>query len=318
MTAKARAASSEVDDFATAVLSGLSSTPKSIPPRYFYDARGSRLFEAITALPEYYPTRTEIAILDSAAREIAVASDPRTVLVELGSGSSRKTEMLLAAMPGLSAYVPIDVSPTALVDASQRLAKRFPRIPVRPVVGDFTRLSALPPEFGDRPQLGFFPGSTIGNFTPAAAKQLLVHWRGLLGRRGRFVVGVDLEKSPRELVSAYDDAQGVTADFNLNLLHRINRELDGTFDLARFQHVARWNDRERRIEMHLVSRAPQEVQVLGRTIAFAEGESIHTENSYKYTVSRFRTLAEDAGWTPRAVWLDAAERFSVHELSATQ
>jgi dimethylhistidine N-methyltransferase len=308
--------------FAAAILDGLSRSPKAIPPKFFYDARGSRLFEDITALPEYYPTRTEIEILTACANEIAQHTAPGTALIEFGSGSSRKTELLLAAASasaatGFAAYVPIDVSATALHGASVRLADRFPTLPVVPVVADFTGPFTLPPRLAAAPKLGFFPGSTIGNFTPDEARALLAAWREPLGPGGRLVVGVDLEKCADVLVAAYDDAAGVTAQFNLNLLERIDRELAGTFDPALFAHAARWNVAERRIEMHLVARRAHTVRVLGREFAFEAGESIHTENSYKYTVARFKALASEAGWRARDVWMDADGRFSVHELVDT-
>lgn len=302
-------------EFVAAVLAGLTRSPKEISPKFFYDARGSQLFEQITALPEYYPTRTEIAILDACASKIAQRTVRSTVLVEFGSGSSRKTELLLSKMPDLAAYVAVDLSASALQDAVQRLAVQFPGLQVVPIVADFTRPFALPETIARAPKLGFFPGSTIGNFTPEAARQLLTAWRGLLGLHGRLVIGVDLEKSPDILIPAYDDAQGVTAQFNLNLLQRINSEFGADFDLTQFAHEARWNGEERRIEMHLVSRRAQTVQVLGQKFTFASRESIHTENSYKYTVPRFQELARSASWTARETWLDPDARFSVHEFA---
>ena len=220
------------DEFAAAVIGGLSRPQKTLPCRYFYDARGSELFEEITRLPEYYPTRTEAAILEANAAEMAADVPKGGALVEFGSGSSLKTEILLRHLPHLGCYVMIDVSESALDDAARRLAARFPTLDVRPIVGDFSFPVALPPDVAARPKTGFFPGSTVGNFTPAEAQRLLRVFRAVLSPGGRLIVGADLKKDPRTLVQAYDDAAGVTAAFNLNLLARINRELGGSFDLA--------------------------------------------------------------------------------------
>jgi dimethylhistidine N-methyltransferase len=304
------------EEFAAAVLTGLARPQKEIPARFFYDRRGSRLFEQITALPEYYPTRTEIDILQGCIGAIAARTVSDTVLVELGSGSSRKTELLLSAIPGLAAYVAIEISRSALKDAERRLQVTFPNLEVIPLVADFTVPIVLPEALARAPKLGFFPGSTIGNFTPDAARGLLETWRVLLGPQARLVIGVDLDKDTSRLIPAYDDREGVTAQFNLNLLWRINRELGANFDLTQFRHEARFNTDERRIEMHLVSRVAQVVTVLGERFVFAPGETIHTENSYKYSVPRFQELARRAGWVSRDVWLDPEALFSVHELSA--
>lgn len=300
--------------FARDVFAGLSAPRKTLPCQYFYDARGSQLFEAITELAEYYPTRTETGILREHAASMAAAAGPRAVVVEFGSGSSKKTELLLAALERPRAYIPIDVSHSALDGARRRLAQRMPELEVIPAVGDFCNGVALPSSLlGDR-TLGFFPGSTIGNFDPPAARRLLDHFGRLLGDGARLIVGVDLEKDAGRLVKAYDDAQGVTADFNLNLLVRINRELAADFRLDLFQHLALYNEEARRIEMHLISLCDQTVRVLGRPFRFAAGESIHTENSYKYSVERFRALAHAAGWQHARVWTDAGNDFSLHEL----
>lgn len=301
-------------EFAASVIGGLSQPRKSLPCRFFYDARGSELFEAITRLPEYYPTRTEIAILDARAAEIASGAPDGAVLAEFGSGSSRKTEILLASLRRLRAYVPIDVSGSALDAAKRRLSERFPGLDVRPIAGDFSRPVAFPPDIAKSPKLGFFPGSTIGNFAPFAARQLLQVMRDELAPRGRLIVGVDLEKDARRLVRAYNDAAGVTATFNLNLLARINRELEGTFDLDGFRHEAVYNPREGRVEMHLVSTKEQAAQICGLWFRFRAGEAIHTENSYKYSVAQFQKLARSAGWLPERVWIDEDKLFSVHEL----
>jgi dimethylhistidine N-methyltransferase len=303
-------------DFAASVIEGLSRPRKSLPCRFFYDARGSELFEEITKLPEYYPTRTEIAILEAHAAEMAECLLERAVLVEFGSGSSRKTEILLKTLRDLAVYVPVDVSQSALDDAKRRLFERFPALAVHPVVGDFTRPVAFPDDLAKAPKLGFFPGSTIGNFSAPAASQLLGTMRGMLSPEGRLVVGVDLKKDARALVRAYNDEDGVTAAFNLNLLARINRELEGSFDLDGFRHEAIYEPREGRIEMHLVSLKTQAASVQGHCFRFMPGETIHTENSYKYTIGQFQDLARRAGWAPGRVWTDDRNLFSVHELQA--
>jgi dimethylhistidine N-methyltransferase len=304
-------------EFGQAVLEGFSKTRKTLPCRFFYDAQGSALFEQITELPEYYPTRTEAAIFKANAADIVRNIPDGGALVEFGSGSSLKTEILLRKLERLSAYVSIDVSETALQSASKRLRRRFPHLDVRPVIGDFSNAVPLPPDLAAAHKTGFFPGSTIGNLTPAEAERLLGVFRKTLAPHGRLIVGVDLKKDPRTLVMAYNDAAGVTAAFNLNLLTRINRELGGTIDLATFQHEAIYNPREGRIEMHLESTRDQDVEVLGRRFRFRSGERIHTENSYKYSVRQFQQLAQSAGWTPQRVWTDKDSLFSVHELVLT-
>jgi dimethylhistidine N-methyltransferase len=302
------------DEFAAAVLDGLSRPRKSLPCRFFYDARGSELFEEITRLPEYYPTRTETTILEAHAAAMAEGIPDGGVLIEFGSGSSLKTEILLRELPRLGAYVSIDVSDSALRDAAQRLRARFPTLDVRPIVGDFSCPVALPADLAGRHRTGFFPGSTIGNLTPVEAARLLRVFRAALSTGGRLIVGADLKKDARTLVLAYNDAAGVTAAFNLNLLARINRELAGTFDLDAFRHEAIYNPRDGRIEMHLISLKDQQVRVRGRRFHFRADESIHTENSYKYSVGQFQDLARSAGWQPRRVWTDERHLFSVHEL----
>jgi dimethylhistidine N-methyltransferase len=302
--------------FAVAAVQGLSESQKTLPCEFFYDARGSELFEAITALPEYYPTRTEAAILVSCADQIAAKTDTGSVLVEFGSGSSLKTEVLLQALDRLAAYVPIDVSPSALDDASKRLNRRFPGLHVHCVTGDFRAEFALPDEIADRPRLGFFPGSTIGNFSPFEAASLLRSFARKLGPGSRLIIGVDLRKDVSRVVAAYNDAAGVTAAFNLNLLTRANRELGANFDLDAFAHSAIFNTRQSRIEMHLVSKKRQTVSFLGRNFEFGAGETIHTENSHKYSIGEFHDLARGAGWAPRSVWTDGEDLFSVHELIA--
>ena len=311
-----RAAAAD-EEFASAVIDGLSRPQKTLPCRFFYDARGSQLFEEITRLPEYYPTRTESNILAANAAEIAAGVPDRGVLVEFGSGSSRKTEILLEQLAHITAYIPIDVSTSALEEARRRLAARFPRLEVRPLLGNFARPMALPTEFALRPKAGFFPGSTIGNQTPVEAQRLLRAFRNLLAPGGRLIIGVDLKKDVRTLELAYNDAAGVTAAFNLNLLARINREIGPAFDLQAFRHEAVYNQRDGRIEMHLVSRKAQEIMLLGRQYRFAAGESIHTENSYKYSVTQFQDLARSSDWQPGRVWTDADDLFSIHLLTCS-
>lgn len=306
----------DLHGFAAAALHGLGEHQKTLPCQYLYDERGSALFEQITGAPEYYPTRTETAILEACVEAIVEGTPERSVLVEFGSGSSRKTEILLGALDKLAAYVPIDVSPSALEDARSRLAVRFPALRVHPIVGDFRAELVLPPDLAERPRMGFFPGSTIGNFQPEAAADLLAGMAATLRRGGRLVIGVDLRKDTGVLIPAYDDAAGVTAAFNKNILVRANRELGADFDLDGFAHEARFNDARSRIEMHLVSRRQQTVNLLGRRFAFRPGESIHTENSHKYSVAAFQDLAKRAGWRPNRLWTDADRLFSVHEIVA--
>ncbi len=303
-------------DFGEALLAGLTASVKSIPCRFLYDAAGSALFERITELPEYYPTRTEMRILRDRAKEIAQDATPGNVLIEFGSGSSLKTELLLAQMHQLYAYVPIDISAAALSDAQARINKRFPRVRVRPVCGDFSRPLALPAEIDGRPRLGFFPGSTIGNLTESAAIKLLTNMASILGSGARLIIGADLKKDVGRLIRAYDDQEGVTAAFNLNLLKRANRELDADFDIGQFDHLAIYDEPHGRIEIYLVSQADQTVTVLGRRITFATGERIHTEHSHKYDIEGFHALAAKAGWHPLKVWTDAERLFSVHVLEA--
>jgi dimethylhistidine N-methyltransferase len=305
-----------VTPFAAAALHGLGQPQKTLPCEYFYDARGSALFEQITELPEYYPTRTEIAILEGCVSEIVAETPSSSVLIELGSGSSRKTEILLSHFDKLAAYVPIDVSETAVEEARLRLTQGFPALRVHPVVADFRAVLSLPRDLASRPRIGFFPGSTIGNFQKTEAVALLRELGRMLRRGGRLIIGVDLRKDLAALLPAYNDAGGVTAAFNKNLLARANRELGADFDLDGFAHEAIFNARESRIEMHLISRQAQTVSLLGRRFAFRPGESIHTENSHKYTVEAFRDLARASGWIPRRVWTDAKRLFSVHELIA--
>ncbi len=305
-----------VTEFRTAVLHGLSGTPKTLPSKFFYDSAGSLLFDRICDLPEYYPTRTECALLATHAAEIADLVGTHAGLVEFGSGAGVKIRLLLAALRHPAVYVPVDISRAHLLAAASGLAADFPSLRIVPVCADYTNRFALPHLADRRPRrlAGFFPGSTIGNFTPDEAKIFLQSTARLLGPRSMMIVGVDLPKERAVLEAAYDDASGVTAAFNLNLLTRINRELDGDFDLAAFGHEARWNAEASRVEMHLVSRATQSVWVGDERFEFRAGESIHTENSYKYSVSAFAGLAEAAGYRSVAVLADPAQLFSIHVL----
>ena len=305
-----------LSDFARDLVAGLRATPKRIPPKYFYDAAGSRLFERITTLPEYYPTRAEMQILRERAGAVAALVPAEGALVEFGSGSSAKVRLLLARMPKLRAYVPVDISGEFLGEEARRLRAEHSSLQVVPVAADFTKPFALPEAVRGLPRAGFFPGSTIGNFDPDDAKAFLRNAAGVLGGGAAFIVGVDLVKDEAILNRAYDDAQGVTAAFNLNLLARANRELKADFDLDGFAHHAFFNEEQSRIEMHLVSRKVQQVHVGGATFTFDEGETIHTENSYKYTVDGFLRLAAEAGWRGSDVWTDKDRLFSVHALKA--
>lgn len=310
------AAEAPQSDFEADVLTGLARTPKQIPPKHFYDAEGSRLFEAITALDEYYPTRTEVSLLRSAAAEISRNIPAGAALVEFGSGASVKTRILLEAAPQVAVYAPIDISKSALDEAARALRTDYPNLIVAPLREDFTQALALPPEATGHPVVGFFPGSTIGNFDPTEAEAFLERARTLLGEDSTFLVGIDLVKDADVLVAAYDDALGVTAAFNKNLLARINRELDADFDLAAFDHRAIWNTAESRMEMHLVSLCDQQVRVAGRGFTFRRDETLHTENSYKFTESRFADLARRAGWRLERVWTSPDPAFAVALLRA--
>lgn len=303
------------ESFARDVVAGLTAPRKKLRPKYFYDEEGSRLFEEITRAPEYYPTRTEIGILEDKGEEIAQLIPAGGALVEFGAGSSVKIRIVLAALDKLAVYVPVDISAEFLAGQATELQDDFPKLEVRPVAADFTKPFALPKEAQDRPRVGFFPGSTIGNFDPPEAESFLRHAGRILGPGARMIVGVDLVKNRDVLRAAYNDADGVTAAFNLNLLRRINRELGGDFDLDRFEHRAVFNEDSSRVEMHLVSCERQRVSVCGRKVEFAAGETIHTECSYKYTIERFGELAARAGWSRVESWTDERDWFSVHVLA---
>ena len=303
-------------EFARAMLEGMRSPSKSIPCRFLYDARGSELFEAITELPEYYPTRTETAILESCVEEIRAQTPAGSLLVEFGSGSSTKTEILLSELDAIAGYVAIEISQSALDEAAERLGKRFPDLALFPVVGDFANWVALPSQFEHTPKLGFFPGSTIGNLEPPQAIGLLANMRRVLGEDSRLIIGADLRKDRDILLAAYNDSAGVTAAFNLNLLERANRDLNADFDVANFEHQATYDEALGRINMHLISKVEQTVRLLGNEFSFQAGEHIHTEHSHKYDIKGFQELAGQAGWSSSRVWTDEASLFSVHELSS--
>lgn len=304
------------NDFLDEVTAGLSGAQKSLPSKYFYDAEGSRLFEAICELPEYYLTRTETALLSKIAPEIAALVPPDAALVEFGSGASAKTRILLDAAPQIAVYAPIDISPDALDAAARGLRALYPRLVVTPLVEDFTRAIVLPEAAQGRPAVGFFPGSTIGNFTPADAEALLGRARMLLGKGSTFIVGADVAKDPSVLIPAYDDAQGVTAAFNRNILAHINRALGGSFQLEAFAHRAVWNAEDSRIEMHLQSLREQVVTIAGQRFLFRAGETIHTENSHKYRPEVFEAIAARAGWRVMRRWISEDPGFAVYALTA--
>ncbi|WP_051513398.1 L-histidine N(alpha)-methyltransferase [Skermanella stibiiresistens] len=303
-------------DFLKDVLDGLGRTVKALPAKYFYDERGSKLFDRICELDEYYPTRTETAILSRHAGDIAERLDRGMTLVELGSGSSVKVRLLLDVLDEPAAYVPVDISGEHLEASAARLAADYPDLTVKPIHADYNRPFPLSVKGGPERALAFFPGSTIGNFSPDEAKAFLARLGRQLGVGGRLLIGVDLKKDKARLEAAYNDASGVTAAFNLNLLERINRELDGTFDLSSFAHRAFYNDQLGRIEMHLESLRPQTITVAGVPFRFQEGETIHTEVSHKYAVAEFADLAREAHWDLEETWTDAEDLFSVHLLTA--
>ena len=313
--AKAHVFDEQTSSFGRDVIDGLSLHPKRLSPKYFYDAKGSELFEAITRLPEYYPTRTELGILQERGGEISAIVPDGAALVEFGAGATTKVRLLLNGC-AVGAYVPVDISGDFLAAQAEALGQDFPGLDVYPVAADFTEPFDLPGAVSAMPKVGFFPGSTLGNLEPHEARAFLRSARDILGQGAQMVIGVDLEKDQRVLHQAYNDAAGVTARFNLNLLDRINRELGGNFDTSEFRHGAIYNSERHRIEMHLISTKAQKVRVLDWSFSFRPGESIHTENSYKYNLERFTALANDSGWTRRESWTDAERMFSVHALVA--
>jgi dimethylhistidine N-methyltransferase len=300
-----------LEDFCAAVIAGLARRPRSLSPKFFYDARGSELFDEITGLPEYYPTRTEIALLREHGAAMAALLGHDTLLIELGSGSDAKIRVLLDALRP-RAYVPIDISREHLLRSARGIAGDHPGLAVHALCADYTRAFALPEAVRGLRRAAFYPGSSIGNFEPDQACALLRGVAELLGPDGRLLVGVDLKKAPVRLHAAYNDSQGVTARFNLNLLHRIRRELGADIDPAAFRHHAFYNGDAGRVEMHLIATRPQTVVVDARRFEFAEGDGIQTENSYKYAVDEFGALAAAAGFDTLRVWQDRERLFSVH------
>jgi L-histidine N-alpha-methyltransferase len=297
--------------FTADLVDGLSASPRATPPKWFYDAEGSRLFGEITRLPEYYPTRTERALLAQVRADIGRAVGPGRTVVEYGAGSGDKAVTLLHGLERPRAYVCIEIDPGAARSTAEEVAGCFPDLPTRGVAGDFTALDGATPAGPPGARLGFFPGSTIGNFDPTDAAVLLADMREHLGRGAQLLIGVDLVKDRDVLVAAYDDAAGVTAAFNLNLLVRANRELGADFELDAFAHEARWNMAESRIEMHLRAMRPTSARLDGRVFTFAEGETIHTESSCKFTRERLAALAEAAGWSLATVWTDPKGWFAL-------
>ncbi|HAA92396.1 MAG: L-histidine N(alpha)-methyltransferase [Rhodospirillaceae bacterium] len=304
------------DTFLADVLSGLGAADKSLPCKYFYDEEGSQLFDSICDSPQYYPTRTELKIMESSVDEMAKAIGPQAELIEYGSGASRKVRLLLDELEAPAAYVAVDISRDFLIASSSALSEDYPELAVHVICADFTKPFKLPAGLGGpgRRPVGYFPGSTIGNFDRPAAADFLANCVATLGKGGGLLIGVDLKKDPAILNAAYNDVAGITEAFNLNLLVRINRELDASFDMGKFAHVAFYDEDHGRIEMHIESLAAQTVTVGDREFSFAKGEHIHTENSYKYDIEEFQALAAKAGFSPVQVWTDPDRLFSVHFL----
>jgi len=300
----------QTEAFRRDVLAGLAAPVPAVPARWLYDRRGSELFDAITRLPSYYPTRVETALLHKIMAEVTARIRGGAAVVEFGAGSATKTPILLEAIAP-AAYVPVDISGEYLEQSAAELQQRFPRLDVIPVVADFARPFGLPAGIEQLPRLGFFPGSTIGNFVPQSATDLLRQFRDLLGVGAQLLIGMDRVKPVERLIAAYDDPEGVTAQFNLNLLARINRELDGNIPLDAFRHEARWNDMLSRIEMHLVATRDVEFMVSGERFRFRDGSSIHTENSHKYGLRGGRMLLLAGGWTPVVEWTDDEGDFAL-------
>jgi dimethylhistidine N-methyltransferase len=307
----------ETADFHAEALAGLRGEPKRLSPKFFYDKRGSELFDRICELEEYYPTRTETAILERYAGEIAGLLGEDCSLIEYGSGSSRKIRVLLDELGGKLTYIAIDISRQHLLESAQELSNSYPEAEVIAVCADYTKPFELPApnRRSSGKRVVFFPGSTIGNFSPAEARRFLRTTASQVGSGGSLLIGVDLKKDPAVLHAAYNDSEGVTAAFNKNLLRRMNTELGADFDLASFRHQAFYNRHDGRIEMHLISLKDQQVRLNGDTIRFRSGETIHTENSYKFDVAEFHAMAADAGFRPDKVWTDPQRLFSLHYLT---
>jgi len=304
-------------DIRTEVLQGLRARPKTLPCKLFYDARGSELFERICQLDEYYPTRTEIGIMRRHIDGMAEAIGRRCALIEYGSGAGTKSRLLIEHLIDPAAYIPVEISRTALIESVKQLAENYPDLELLPVCADYTQQLELPDASGERRRrVVFFPGSTIGNFDHGGAEAFLRRSASMCGPGGGMLIGVDLKKDPAILQAAYDDRDGVTAEFNYNLLRRINRELGGTFDVSRFTHAPCWNERLGRMESHLRSDVDQTVEVAGERFDFAAGETIHTECSYKYDLDQFAAMAKRAGWRVERVWTDPRQWFSVQYLVA--
>lgn len=314
--ASANETAPDVAEDRSEILAGLTAPQKRISPKYFYDQRGSELFDQICNLPEYYPTRTELSIMDEHLDEIAKLVGPRAAVIEFGAGSNVKVRQLLNRLEDPAAYVPVEISADYLVQQAEDLARDYPHVHIQPVFADFTQPFELPRHpLEPKRNLVFFPGSTIGNFSRAKAEDLLRVMREEAKVGGALLIGVDLRKDPAMLRAAYNDSAGVTAEFNLNVLHRLNRELDANFDIDSFRHDAVYDDAGGRIEMRLVSMKDQLVRVAGRDIPFRNGEYIVTEHSHKYSLDEFQALARRAGFTPVKVWTDDDAMFSVHYMS---
>ncbi|GEQ96418.1 dimethylhistidine N-methyltransferase [Iodidimonas gelatinilytica] len=308
----------DLETFEHAALAGLKNTPKAVSAKFFYDERGSRLFEDICKQPEYYPTRTELAILEKNRSDIARHIGPEALVIEFGAGALEKVRLLLEALDRPAGFTAIDISGDHLHEAAQELATDFPDIPITAICADYTSLDALPGNANNNAgrKVGFFPGSTIGNFSPQDAQRFLSTVKSLVGHAGLLVIGVDLKKDKTVLDAAYNDAAGITAQFNLNLIRRINTELGGHFDENSFRHKAFYNADMSRVEMHLESLKDQTTDLAGHSISFKAGETIHTEISCKYSIADFQDLAKKAGWSPVTVYTDEQKLFSLHVLSA--
>jgi len=310
----------EVEDFRAAVLSGFSSSPKTLPPKFFYDDRGSHLFNAICETPEYYVTRTEIALLRHIGPELSGHAGPTASVIEYGCGSAEKIRSLLSALENPVEYVAIDISRAHLIATASDIARDYSSVRVGAICADFTGELALPDRTGEGAQrrIAFFPGSTIGNQTPEEAVEFLKRIRRVVGDGGGLIIGVDLKKDTDILNRAYNDADGYTADFNLNLLHRMKKELNAAVNPDQFEHLAFYNEDKGRIEMHLTSKIDQTVGIAGESFSFRKGETIHTENSYKYDISEFAAIAAKAGFFVETTWADPDDLFSIHFMAASR